>query len=257
MQNQNINERMKYVRSFIKVPKLPKIDDGIWELVGVCLGDGCLSKYFSKYDNKIRYSVLFTGNSIDDYWYYQRYLVPLLRSKFNLKVNPHIRKNYNVIYTVIGSKRIFDFFKNLGMPVGKKKNKIKVTARMFRSSKNAKAAILRGLLDTDGCIFARKDEGYRYPHIKISNSNLKFLLQLKKLLKQFGLPAYVHWEGEHGGDVIIRGSKNVKNWMNFIGTSHPVHRRRYVEWLQSGKLLLKSHLANVNTNIGTYQNRDK
>jgi intein/homing endonuclease len=241
----DIKKRMKYVRSFLPQTTIPKIDEQVWELLGVCLGDGCLSTYLTKNSGR-RYDVIFTGNSKDDINYYRNFLIPILRAKFNIAITPKIRTDSDTICVVINNKKVFNFFNNIGMPIGRKKGKINLDD-IFGYNKRVKAAILRGLLDTDGCIFARKDEGYRYLHIKISSATLNFLMGLKKLLKEFGLPSYVHWQGLRGGDIIVRGNKNIERWMNDIGSSHPVVKRRYNEWLTTGRLLPKSNILIVDT----------
>ena len=215
------------------------------ELFGICLGDGCLSTYPTKNSGR-RYDVIFTGNSKDDFNYYMDFLVPTLKSKFDIAITPRIRSDSNTIYVVINNRKVFEFFKALGMPVGKKKNKISL-AGVLRYDKRVKAAILRGLLDTDGCIFARKDEGYRFLHIKITSATLSFLLQLKKFLKEFELPSYVHWQGVHGGDIIVRGNRNIKEWMNVIGSSHSMVKKRYNEWVTTGRLLPKNSMLIINS----------
>ena len=176
----------------------------------------------------------------DDLDYYSLRIVPILKEKFNLSGHYRTRSTDHVIYIRIKNKRVFDFFKGLGMPVGKKKNKIRITRKMFKSSASVKAALLRGLLDTDGHIFARKDEGYKYPYLEISSGSDKFLDDIKRLIREFGLPAYIH-----DTNVLIRGGKNLKGWMEMIGSSHPVHTNRYDTWLSTGKLLPKRALSSV------------
>ncbi|MDE1824313.1 MAG: hypothetical protein KGH74_03370, partial [Candidatus Micrarchaeota archaeon] len=123
----NMSSRMAYVRSFIaNTTSIPTLDKEIYEIFGICLGDGCLSKYYSNYDNAIKYEVKFTGNSKDDLEYYQNFLLPTLKSKFNIKLSYRIRKDCNAINMNINNKQVFMFFKNLGMPIGDKKNKIKL-----------------------------------------------------------------------------------------------------------------------------------
>ena len=244
-----INAKLAYARSFIKQETVipSNIDDDIWELVGVLLGDGCLSKHFSKYDDRWTYEVILTGNMEDDLDHYRNRIVPLLKEKFNLTGHYNFRPENHVIYIRIKNKLVFDFFKKLGMPVGKKKDKIRITDEMFKSPSSTKAAILRGLLDTDGHIFARKDEGYKYPHLEISSGSIAFLEDIKLLIRGFGLPAYIHTSvrrgGKTGGNVLIRGGKNLKIWMERIGSSHPVHINRYNTWLLTGKLLPKGPLV--------------
>lgn len=236
-----IDSKMAYARSFIHGIDIPKVDLDIWELLGVCLGDGCLSKFFSKYESRWLYQITFTGNMNDDRTYYLNRVIPILRSKFNLTGYYYTRPEEHVICIPIKSKRIFDFLNDLGMPIGDKKNKIRITDRMFNNSNAVKAAILRGLLDTDGCIYARKDENYRYLEVKITSGTKPFLYDIKSLIRDFGLPAYVHWqEKRDSGDVVLRGNNNIEKWMAKIGTSHPLIRERYNEWILTGKLLPKN-----------------
>ena len=236
-----MNDRMEYARKFISTRLvIPPVDDEIWELTGAILGDGCLSKYYASYEKEMVYELLLTGNMTDDLEYYARRIVPLIKSKFKSKANYHFRPDDHVIYLRIKSKKTFDFFRNLGVPVGKKKDKIRITNRIFQSKDSVKSAVLRGLLDTDGHIFARKDEQYKYPHLKISSGSIRFLGDLKKLMKEFGLPAYIH-----DTDVLIRGGKNLKLWMKKIGTTNPTNINRYNAWLSTGKLLPKRALSSA------------
>ena len=179
----------------------------------------------------------------DDRAYYLNRIIPILKSKFSLTGYYYIRPEYHVICIPIKSKRIFDFLNDLGMPIGDKKNKLRITDVMFNSSKAVKAAILRGLLDTDGCIYARKDENYRYLEVKITSGSKLFLYDIKSVLQEFGLPAYVHWqEKRDAGDVVLRGNNNIERWMAQIGTSHPLIKERYNEWIETGRLLPKNHI---------------
>ncbi len=240
-----IGKKMIAVRSFRKGLHVPetsssKTDNDVWELVGAILGDGCLSNYRVRYNNQEAFEMILTGNMNDDLDYYKNRLVPLFKLKFNSKANYHLRPEYHVIYLRIKSKKLFDYFHKLGVPIGKKKNKLRITKQMLSNNISAKASILRGLLDTDGHIFARKDENYKYPYVKITSGSLKFLQDLKNLIREFGLPAYVH-----DTDVLVRGGENIKLWMSKIGSSNPSNIKRYNVWLSTGKLLPKRALSSA------------
>jgi hypothetical protein len=243
-----LKSRLAHARNFIKQRsfQMPEMDCDLWEVMGILLGDGCLSKYFATYDNRWIYETNFTGNMYDDLEFYKYRVIPILRDKFHFTGNYIIRKNCHCISIRMKGKNIFEFFKKHGMPVGKKKKRIRISKEILNSSYVIKAAVLRGLLDTDGHIFARKDEKYKYPHLEISSGSAKFLNDIKSLMNEFGLPAYIHLSkrGKRiGGNVLIRGRKNLRLWMDKIGSSHPVHINRYNTWLSTGKLLPKGLLA--------------
>lgn len=232
-----INSRMEHVRRFKTaslIAILPDVDDEVWEVLGACMGDGCLTKYFASYDNRVIYETCFTGNRVDDFEYYNKFLLPMIRAKFGFNTGFCFRPKYNVISVKIRSKRLFTFLNELGMPIGRKKDKLRIPEVVFESSKTCRAAMLRGLLDTDGHIFARKDEAYKYPHLEITSASKDFRDDIKRLIRSFNLPAYIRTE-----NVLIRGGKNLKLWMQEIGSSHPTHIKRYEQWLTKGLLLPK------------------
>ncbi len=235
-----INSRMAFVRSFRHTVDLPQVDPQIWELVGICMGDGCLSKFFSTYENRWCYQTLFTGNMTDDLHYYLDYVIPILQRRFNLSGYYYKRSSEHVIGIPIKSRLIFDYFNSLGMPIGEKKNKLRITEQIFNSPIDVKASVLRGLLDTDGCLYARKDEDYKYLELKISSGSKSFLYDMGELLNNLDFPAYVHWQNKRdSGDVVLRGNRNIRRWMYNIGTSHPLIKERYGQWIKTGRLLPK------------------
>lgn len=237
----DINTNMVYVRIFIhNHTGIPDVDEAVWKLFGICLGDGFLTSYQN--GNRIKYDVLFTGNVKENMPYYKDFLVPMFKSKFGARATPHIKKDCNIAYLRINNKKVFGFFKELDTPVGKKKNIIKITDTVFNSPACTKAAVLRRLLDTDGRIFARKDEKYKYPQINITSTNSAFLFQMKRFIREFSIPVYVHLyrRASGAGDVVVRGSNKIKNWMKLIGMSYPLIKKRYKEWAATGKLFPKS-----------------
>ncbi len=235
-----IKQKMIHARTFRKSKiSLPKINVDVWELLGAFLGDGCLSKTFSNYEGRWLYLAVLTGHMYDDLEYYKNKIIPIIRS-FNSYVNYRLIPEQTTIRITIRSRLIFDFLKELGMPVGEKKGQLRITKEMFGSPNVVKAAILRGLLDTDGHIFARKDEDYKYLHLEITSADDRFRKDIIKLIGEFGLRAY-----EHDTNVLIRGNANVRHWMKAIGSSHPVHIKRYNRWLNTGKLLPKRALSQM------------
>jgi len=95
-----------------------------------------------------------------------------------------------------------------------------------------KKMVIRGLLDTDGCFFARKDEDYRYPYILISSAYSDFRKQIVNILRERSYPAYIH-----GTNVLVRGAANIHKWMSDIGSSHPKIIKKYEEWIRTGRML--------------------
>lgn len=206
-----------------------ELSDAFCEFYGVLLGDGCLSRY--KIQGKyIRRTIGITGDSLVDKKYYTEYLLKLMN---NLGLNPYVRfrKSCRVIAVFISNKSFFEFLESLGFPIGKKKDRLKIPNRLLELPWNKKKLIIRGVFDTDGCIFAKKHENYRYPHIAIASATPSFLNQLNLMLKEQGYVCYIN-----GKDLRVRGIRNVKKWMEDIGTSNPKHAHKYEYWLSNGYL---------------------
>ncbi|MBW2966327.1 LAGLIDADG family homing endonuclease [Candidatus Woesearchaeota archaeon] len=94
-----------------------------------------------------------------------------------------------------------------------------------------KKFLIRGLFDTDGTIFAKKNEGYRYPYIGFTSKNKIFLKQVQILLRKKGYPFYTN-----NDNLFMKGIKNIKKWMKDVGTSNSKHKFKYEYWTKHGKL---------------------
>ncbi len=195
------------------------------------IGDGCLSKYFASYERRVLYVTLLTGNSLKENEY-QLYLSNILSKLFDVNCKPRIRRNSsNTTILQTSTKRVFDWFIENGFPVGKKDG-IVIPKKLLGLPKNKLNKIIRGIFDTDGCISARKDENYRYPYIFISSSSIVLREQIKDILRQQKIPAYVHKD-----TVVVRGIKNFNKWFELIGSSNLRNLKRYKEFQTSGRLL--------------------
>lgn len=231
---EKLKERMKYIRSFVKMRPMvrkPELDGDFWEFFGIMWGDGCLSKYYAENGQRTRYCIQITGDLTWGKQYFERHVKPLIEKLFGL--NPSIIHDVcnNVTRIVIQSRTLFDMLSSVGYPVGKKKNS-RLPKVIMSLPWGYRKRVIRGLLDTDGCLFARKDEGYKYPYVSIASANPQVRKQLVEMLRERGYPAYIH-----GKDVLIRGRANLRKWMSDIGASNPKNIKRYEDWVKTGKML--------------------
>jgi len=165
--------------------------------------------------------------------YFREHLIPLINRLFNLSPSILYYSSSNGIRIDIKSRELANFLLEFGFPLGKK-GEISIPNKILNSNNQNVNSVVRGLLDTDGCIFARKDEFYKYPHIKITSYSEILCNQLVEILRKNGFRAY-----NHGHDVIIKGKENTEKWFKLIGSSHPEILKRYDNWKQTGKLLPK------------------
>lgn len=249
-----LKKRMKYIREFkqknnIKIVKkkvnlreniykkeiIISIDNNkLLEFYGILMGDGCLSKFLN--DGYLKKSITISGNSKKDLEYFQNYLIPLIKDLFKIETKIKFRKHVNCIDIYFLNQDFFDYLADFGFPVGKK-GQISIPESINYLPKEKLNHLIRGIFDTDGCISARKDEGYKYPQIVISSSSEPLKLQLKDLLVNQGFPVYLH-----NFDLRIKGNKNFKKWFDLIGSNNPRNINKYKEWLETCKIIPKTGL---------------
>jgi len=150
------------------------------------------------------------------------------------KKEAHITRHKNGVYeATIYSKQIFDYLKKLGLPVGRKADaEYSLPNIIKRANTQAKAEFLRRFFDAEASV---RDRGRKW-EISISqvkredliDSGVKFLLEIKQLLKEFEVDAGQVWI-ENKGKTRVDGSKtrricfsicnihSIKNYSEKIG----------------------------------------
>ena len=128
-------------------------NEEIAELIGIIYGDGNLN--IVKKNNTYRINI--TGNKETDYNYLTKYVSSLFERNFDIKPKIWIYKYRKAIAINIYSKKLLEYFLGLGMKVGPKKRLM--VPRIILTNKKYKARFLRGILDTDFCLYFRNRNG--------------------------------------------------------------------------------------------------
>ncbi|MBN2122204.1 hypothetical protein JW721_04070 [Candidatus Micrarchaeota archaeon] len=235
MSKSEIGARMKKVRSQLS-KNFPKIDEisisnpEALEFYGIMMGDGCVSRYPIK-GGKEKTSVVISGNSEKDRAYFEGFLVPLMGKVFGVRINSRKRRSSGTIDAVTCASHVSKWLVKHGFPVGMKGRELKMPPELMSLPPESVNNVIRGLFDTDGCVTARKDEGYKYPYIFIWSISSRLREQVKSVLNKQGIPAYIH-----GQTVVVRGCNNFKIWFKKIGSSNPRNICKYDEWISTGTI---------------------
>lgn len=208
--------RFNTLRPIIK----PALSEELAEVMGILMGDGHLSEY----------QVSVTTNSITDRQH-ALFVKKLFIKQFALPVAVNFRKYENAVNVVISSKNLVKFLFGLGMPIGHKiNNNISIPAWVMATPKYQKA-FLRGLFDTDGCVFLDKHliKGKLYKHMgwTITSYAGKLIAGIIEILNDLGLsPTYRTSQKS----VFLRKQNEVRKYFTDIGTNNNKHRGRYVKF---------------------------
>lgn len=168
-----------------------KFNSGLAEITGLILGDGCLSTY--KSGGRQIFEIQLTGNS-KELKYYESYVRPLFKKNFYVNGYLRLRIDDNTVRYSIKSKRIFNFFNGLGIPIGKK-GKLKVP-EIIKKNKKFWIPFVRGIFDAEGSIYKRYSKRYKnhpkhYKEFLVMQikmmCTLKFMVFIKDVLKYLGI----------------------------------------------------------------------
>lgn len=149
------------------------INENFAEFIGIMLGDGNI------YKNSVR--IMMDKREI----HYKKYIKKLFYQLFKLKFNEYGAETSNQLRLYKDSKKLTELLVSYGLKRGNKlKNQIGIPIWILKNDMYSSRCI-RGLIDTDGCVFWNKRDKRIY--IGFSNSSLKLLNDFKFITSKMGL----------------------------------------------------------------------
>ena len=211
-----------------------QISEELAEETGLHIGDGSMNFYRQKEKLKGIYSL--RGHLIDDKKHYDTRIKELYFKLYNLKISLREMKNSGVYGFQIWSDALVNFKnKILNLPLGKKLD-VKIHPILINKFP---ISTIRGIFDTDGCLYLEKKNNKLYPRIQIANISKSVIEQLKNILKKNGFVVTKvtrfrqeqHWNTLH--IISIRGDKMLRKWMDIIQPKNPKHIRKFKSYLDN------------------------
>ncbi len=134
-----------------------------------------------------------------------------------------------------GQRQALDFFRNYGLPQGRKAGIVKIPQRVLESNNAAVIkAFLRGLFSTDGCFSFQVERGPRV-EIQVKSEKLRddFVHLAGRLGFSFRSYAYLPPRGKNKAPLQVAyttQTRQVVRWMEEIGSIKDSHIQRYQHW---------------------------
>ena len=199
--------------------KKPRKSEDLAEFVGIVIGDGGITKR----------QVIITLHDKDDKAYSQ-FVMSLIKRLFNVPIGTYHKRKDSVINFIISRSELVRFcVEKLGL---KKGNKIKQQVDIpdwIKQNKLYLIACMRGLVDTDGCVFTHcyKVNGKWYSYKKLSFTSFSEPLRqaVFNILKDVGLNPRL----AQSRDVRLDSVKDMQRYFQFIGSHNPKHLQRYLK----------------------------
>ena len=193
--------------------------ENLAELVGIILGDGCLSRSCKKYN------IYVCGHKFDDFEYHDKIIRKLFLNVFNKTVNISKKKNENTIYIRFRDKRVFNVLHSLGISIGKKYGFLHIPDWIKRNN-CLFLSFVRGLADTDGDLSIKKRKTISpYPIVRIRSKSKEFLSEILTILRHNDFYGNIY-TSSGCSTLVIPGRQNFNKWLEFIGFNNPKHQKK-------------------------------
>ena len=218
------------------------IDGDLAELLGIHVGDGCISK-------NERYSEYYLGGDLTeereyhDSWvgplFNKKIMLPLLNRKIVYKEHPKV----GVYGFYLFNHTVVQFFEKLGIKAG---SKLHVTIpQVILDQPPLHKRFLRGLFDTDGTLYFDKNRSAKQPvnkvpMIRLGSVSKLLIQQVHEMLQGLGIHSRIMkpWKGKRNKNalhaVTISRKKDIHYFIENIEFKNTKHVTRWKVYKKLG-----------------------
>jgi hypothetical protein len=214
-----------------------KVTPKLAEETGWHIGDGSMNFY--KNQGKLKGIYQLRGHINDDKEHYLTRIKPFFKILYNYELSLREMPSTRVFGFQIWSNKLVNYKQSLGLPLGKKLD-VEIPS-IFLESDELKTSVVRGIFDTDGCVYLQPKYGKLYPRIEICTISERLGEQLLILLNELGLRAtsysYLSEKGnrQRAYKITIRGNEMFDRFMSIIKPANPKHIKKYFFFKESFK----------------------
>ena len=196
--------------------KKPNFSKDLAEFVGIMLGDGGITPY----------QITITLN-LKEKKSYGKFIVSLIKKLFNVPVTISDKRTDSSVSLVVSRKKLVDFCIEIGLKIGNKVKQQIDIPNWIKKNNQYKIACLRGLMDTDGCIFTHRyksrDKWYEYKKILFTSASFPLRQSAFSILKENGLsPRFAV-----RSDVRIDKMEDVRRYIKIFDSHNPEYLKKY------------------------------
>lgn len=204
----NFNYELNFGKP-IKEIKHPKKSKKLAEFIGIMLGDGNMGK------NGI--TIALHKNEKE----YLKFIKKMIYGLFGVDGKTYLFKNKQLCHLVVYSKSLVQLLSQYGLiPGSKTKNQVGIPDWIYLK-KDFMVACMRGLVDTDGCVFWSGRDKAAY--IGFCNKSKRLLADFRKISQNIGIPFTKPGEDR----LCLYKIDHVRKYFNIVGFSNQKHAERY------------------------------
>lgn len=198
----------------------PKKSKPLAEFIGIMLGDGGMTHAAQQ--------IKITLNNRDDKEYI-RFTCGLVEKLFHKKPTLSARKSAAASTISVSNMNLVEYLVALGLKTG---NKVKLQVDIpdwIKGNLEFEKACVRGLMDTDGCIFHEchnvKNKKYCYPRLSFVTASVPLRDSVFGILSKLNLNPKIRNINKRY--LQIEEKEKIAEYFKIIGTSNPKHLKRY------------------------------
>lgn len=200
---------------------LPKDSVRLAEFFGLMMGDGGINN---------PWQVTITLNFIKDKEY-SVYVSKLIAELFGIIPAMRKRKERQALVISLASTTIIDFLVMKGLVRGNKiKGGLKIPVWIL-SKKSYRIACVRGLMDTDGCLYVHNHSigGKKYKNIGLcfTSYSLELISQVADILKESNIIPHI---SNKGRSIYLYKKEAVVQYLKIFGTSNDRISKVFNNW---------------------------
>ncbi len=221
----------------MKISKFPnKITEELAEETGWHIGDGSMNYY--KKDKKMKGFYQLRGHIEDDKRHYLERIKPVFKSLYGIDISLREMPSTRVFGFQIWNDELVRFKQELGLPLGRK-IELEVPKEFF-FKKECLLACIRGIFDTDGCVYLEKKNHKLYPRMQIVTISNNLAKQLQEIFNGLNFRCSLNSFQADGNrlrayQVVIRGVEMFHKFMRLVSPRNPKHLAKYNLFKQSFK----------------------
>jgi len=205
-------------RKAIRIPRPSKL---LAEFFGIMLGDGGINN---------PWQANITMNSVADEEY-ALYVEEIIRNLFGIIPAVRKRKRRNALVISIASTTLVDFLVAQGLPRGNKlKHGVQIPSWILQK-RSYRIACVRGLMDTDGCLFIHSHKVGRKSYNNIglcfTSYSPKMLGQVAMVFEELGIIPHISTQGRN---IYLYRADAVAKYLKVFDTSNKRISSLYEKW---------------------------
>lgn len=181
------------------------------ELMGVIAGDGGISSW----------QMVISLNSISD-MSYSIYLRKQIKNLFNIDAQVRKRPDQNTLLLVCSSISLIDYLVGKGATRGNKVIQNLDIPAWIKGKPHLEKAFVRGLMDTDGCLYIHKHKvlGKEYKNIGLcfTSYSEKMLNSVAEIFNKSGIKPHITDKNRR---IYLYSSLSVVEYLNIFQSSNP------------------------------------